>query len=269
MAARKEIFAVEKLRVEREAVILREVSWSVEEGQHWVILGANGSGKTSLLSALTGYLVPTRGEIRIGEASFGGADWREVRTVVGLVSSSLGQQIQPDQTAREVIISGRDAQINLWRRISPGEARRAAGILRQVHATYLRDRYWRYLSQGERQRILIGRTLMARMKMLFLDEPCAGLDPVAREDFLGFLQMLARKPQAPTLVLVTHHVEEIAPIFTHMLLLSGGKVLACGRKEEVLTSANLGKTFGASVKLHREDGRYRLDVARGGNSFLR
>ena len=115
MAAAKEIFAVEKLRVEREAVILREISWRVKEGQHWVILGANGSGKSSLLSALTGYLVPTRGEMRIGEASFGGADWREVRTAVGLVSSSLGQHIEPEQTAREVVISGRDAQINLWR----------------------------------------------------------------------------------------------------------------------------------------------------------
>jgi iron complex transport system ATP-binding protein len=269
MVSSKEIFAVEKLRVERDAVILQDVSWRVDRGEHWVILGANGSGKTSLLSALTGYLVPTRGEMRIGEASFGGADWREVRTAVGLVSSSLGQQIESDQTARDVILSGRDAQINFWGRISPNEARRAAAILRQVHATHLAARNWRYLSQGERQRILIGRSLMARLKMLFLDEPCAGLDPVAREDFLGFLQKLARKPRAPTLVLVTHHVEEIAPVFTHVLLLSGGKVLARGRKEAVLTSDNLAQTFGAPIKLRRERGRYRLEVARGGNSFSR
>src|ERR1700733_5267589 len=108
------IFEVDKLRVERDAVIMHEVNWRVERGQHWVILGANGSGKTSLLSALTGYLMPTSGEIRIGSASFGAADWREVRRSVGLVSSSLGQRIEPEQTAREVILSGSNSQINFW-----------------------------------------------------------------------------------------------------------------------------------------------------------
>jgi iron complex transport system ATP-binding protein len=263
------IFEVEKLRVEREAVILRDVSWRVERGQHWVILGANGSGKTSLLSALTGYLVPTSGEIRIGSARFGAADWREVRTVVGLVSSSLGHRIEPEQTAREVVLSGRHAQINFWGRIPAAEAKQAARILSQVRAAHLADRPWRYLSQGERQRILIGRALMARLKMLFLDEPCAGLDPVAREDFLAFLGKLARKPHAPTLVLVTHHVEEIVPLFTHVLMLSSGKVLAGGLKEEVLTSARLSRTFGSRVALRRTASRYRLEVGRHLNSFAR
>src|SRR5476651_1406470 len=108
----KPIFEVEKLRVERDAVILHEVNWRVEPGQHWVILGANGSGKTSLLSTLTGYLMPTSGEIRIGTARFGAADWREVRRSVGLVSSSLGHKIEAEQTARAVILSGSNAQIN-------------------------------------------------------------------------------------------------------------------------------------------------------------
>jgi iron complex transport system ATP-binding protein len=261
------IFAVENLRIEREAVILRDVNWRVERGQHWVILGANGSGKTSLLSALTGYLVPTAGEIRIGSARFGAADWREVRTAVGLVSSSLGQQIEPGQTAREVILSGRDAQINFWGRSSAAEMRQAAGILRHVRATHLTDRAWCYLSQGERQRILIGRALMARLKILFLDEPCAGLDPVAREDFLAFLEKLARKPHAPTLVLVTHHVEEIVPVFTDVLLLRRGTVLACGAKEKLLTSARLSETFGAPVVLRRSGNRYRMTIGRGRNSF--
>ena len=112
MAGAKPIFEVKKLRVEREAVILYEVNWRVERGQHWVILGANGSGKTSLLRALTGYLMPSSGEIRIGAARFGANDWREVRRSVGLVSSSLGQQIEPGQTARDVVLSGRNAQIN-------------------------------------------------------------------------------------------------------------------------------------------------------------
>ena len=263
----KTIFAVEKLRVEREAVILREVNWRVEAGQHWVILGANGSGKTSLLSALTGYLMPSAGEIAIGDARFGADDWREVRQAVGLVSSSLGHRIEPDQTAREVILSGHDAQINFWGRARAAESRQAARVLRQVRATYLAERPGRYLSQGERQRVLIGRALMARLRMLFLDEPCAGLDPVAREDFLRFLGTLARGRGAPTLVLVTHHVEEIVPLFTHVLLLRGGRTLACGPKREMLTTAHLSATFGAPVAVRQTGGRYRLDVGRHAATF--
>jgi len=264
------IFEVEKLRVEREAVILHDVNWRVERGEQWVILGANGSGKTSLLSALTGYLMPTSGEIRIGAARFGANDWRKVRESVGLVSASLGQQIEPDQTTRDVILSGRDAQINFWRPAGAAEQKRAARVLRQVRAGHLAERPWCYLSQGERQRVLIGRALMARRReMLFLDEPAAGLDPVAREDFFKFLGVLAKDRRAPTLVLVTHHVEEIAPLFTHVLLLRGGKTLAAGAREQVLTSARLTATFGAPVSLRRSGFRYRLEVGRHAGSFSR
>jgi len=269
MKKTKPIFEVEKLRVEREAVILHEVNWCVERGQHWAILGANGSGKTSLLSALTGYLMPSQGVIRIGRASFGAADWREVRRSVGLVSSSLGHRIEPGQTARDVVLSGREAQINFWGRARAAEERRAARVLRHVRAAHLTERSWAYLSQGERQRVLIGRALMARLKMLFLDEPCAGLDPVAREDFLKFLGLLARGPHAPTLVLVTHHVEEIVPLFTHVLLLSRGRTLAAGPKANVLVSARLSATFGAPVTLRRSGARYRLEVGRHVGSFKR
>ena len=265
--ASKRIFEVENLRVEREAVILHEVNWRVERGQHWVILGANGSGKTSLLSALTGYLMPSHGEIRIGSARFGASDWRDVRRSVGLVSSSLGHQIEPEQTAREIILSGRTAQINFWGRVRAAEATQANRLLRQVRASHLADRPWRYLSQGERQRVLIGRALMARLRLLFLDEPAAGLDPVAREDFLQFLTTLAKNPRAPTLVLVTHHIEEIVPLFTHVLLLREGKTLAAGAKVDVLTSANLSATFGAPVAVRHTGARYRLEVGRHAASF--
>jgi iron complex transport system ATP-binding protein len=261
------IFEVENLRIEREAVILHDVNWRVERGQHWVILGANGSGKTSLLSALTGYLMPTRGEIRIGAARYGAADWRKIREAIGLVSTSLGQQIEPGQTTRDVILSGKDAQINFWRRPRASEQKHAARVLRQVKATHLADRTWCYLSQGERQRALIGRALMAPLRLLILDEPAAGLDPVAREDFLKFLTVFARQRQAPTLVLVTHHVEEIAPLFTHVLLLRRGKTLAAGPKEKVLTSARLSATFGAPVKVRRSGFRYRLEIGRHAGSF--
>lgn len=261
------VFAVEGLRIEREGVILREVTWQVEPGQHWVILGANGSGKTSLLSAVTGYLMPSRGTLQVGAHRYGAADWREVREVIGLVSSSLGHRIEPEQTVREIILSGADAQINFWRKAKAQEEEAARRVLRQVHAEALMERPWRCLSQGERQRILIGRTLMAKLKLLFLDEPAAGLDPVAREDFLHFLEKLARRPSAPTLVLITHHVEEIMPFFTHVLLLREGKVLASGKKEEVLTSSLISRTFGAPAKIKRVRGRYRLEIGRHAGSF--
>ena len=269
MKATGPIFEVSNLRVEREAVILHEVNWRVERGQHWVILGANGSGKTSLLSALTGYLMPSRGEIRIGANSFGASDWREVRKSVGLVSSSLGHKIEPDQTARDVVLSGHDAQINFWGRVPAAEARQAARVLRQVKAAHLTDRAWRYLSQGERQRVLIGRALLARLHLLFLDEPAAGLDPVAREDFLQFLNVLAAMRHAPTLILVTHHIEEIVPLFTHVLLLRDGRTLAAGPKEKILTTANLTATFKAPVAVRRRGPRYHLDVGRHARSFRR
>lgn len=267
MRAGRPIFEVKNLRVEREAVILHEVNWRVERGQHWVILGANGSGKTSLLSALTGYLMPSRGEIRIGADCFGASDWREVRKSVGLVSASLGHKIEPEQTAREVILSGRDGQINFWGRVPAAEERHAARVLRQVKATHLASRAWRGLSQGERQRVLIGRALMARLRLLFLDEPAAGLDPVAREDFLQFLGVLAALRHAPTLVLVTHHIEEIVPLFTHVLLLREGQTLAAGLKESVLTTANLSATFHAPVGVRHRGARYQLEVGQHTRSF--
>jgi iron complex transport system ATP-binding protein len=256
------VFEVNDLRVEREAVILHDLSWRVERGQHWAVLGANGSGKTSLLSAVTGYLIPTRGTIRIGADTFGTTDWREVRQAVGLVSSSLGHHIEPAQTAGDVVLSGRDAQINFWGRVGPKEAAQARRILRRVRALHLINRPWRVLSQGERQRVLIGRALMARLRILFLDEPAAGLDPVAREDFLHFLSELAKHPHAPTLVLVTHHVEEIMPVFSHVLILKDARVMAQGPKKRALTSAALTAAFGVPARLRQRRGRYTLELRR-------
>jgi iron complex transport system ATP-binding protein len=254
------VIAVLGLRVEREAVILQSIDWQVERGQHWAIIGANGSGKTSLLSTLTGYMPLTAGEISVLGQIYGRTDWRELRKRVGIVSSSIQQLVEGYQTALDTIIGGRHATIGVWGEVQPAERSQALKILRQIEAEAIRDRPWRVLSQGERQRVLIGRALMARPELLILDEPCAGLDPVAREHFLQFLGRLACTRSAPTLVLVTHHVEEIIPVFSHVLVLRGGEVLAAGRKEKVLTSATLSHAFSASVKLRRQRGRYSVTV---------
>ena len=253
------VLSVAGLRVERGGtVILRGVDWRVERGQHWVILGANGSGKTSLLSALTGYLMPTAGEISLLGATYGRADWRELRKQIGLVSSSIRQMMSDGEPALETVASGKYAMIDFWGRITRAEKARARRLLRQVECEYLAARPWRVLSQGERQRVLIGRALMARPRVLILDEPCAGLDPAAREHFLQFIQRLGRPKHSPTLIFVTHHVEEIMPVFSHVLLLQAGGVLTAGEKAAALNSKNLSAAFNARMKLQTANHRYAL-----------
>jgi len=259
-AASPPAIEVAGLRVDRDALILDSVDWRVEAGQHWVILGANGSGKTSLLSVLTGYLAPTAGTIRVLGETYGRADWRELRTRIGLVSSSIRQLMPPHENALNAVASGRRAMIGMWGEVAEAEARRAAEILREIEAEYLSERSWRFLSQGERQRVLIGRALMADPRLLVLDEPCAGLDPIAREHFLAFVERLLGRAGAPTLVLVTHHVEEIIAGFSHVLVMRAGRVLAAGPRGQVMTSATLSRAFDAPVQLSSDRGRYSLMV---------
>jgi iron complex transport system ATP-binding protein len=256
------ILEISGLSINRgKTMILRDVSWRVERGQHWAILGANGSGKTSLLSALTGYFMPTAGEMLLLGRRYGESDWRELRKKIGLVSSSVRQMMADDEPALETVVSGKYAMIDFWGRVSRADRVRARRLLRQVECAYLAERPWGVLSQGERQRVLIGRALMAQTHLLILDEPCAGLDPAAREHFLQFLQRLGRNENSPTLVLVTHHVEEIMPVFSHVLALKEGRILAAGKKLRILTTKTLSQTFATRARLKKTAGRYSLEVA--------
>ena len=256
-----EVLAVAGLTIKRgDTTILRDLSWRIQAGEHWVVLGANGCGKTSLLSALTGYLMPTAGDVSLLGERYGESDWRELRKRLGLVSSSLRQMMGDTEPALDTVASGRYAMIDFWGRPTSADRRRARQLLREVECEALAQRPWGVLSQGERQRVLIGRALMARPELLILDEPCAGLDPVAREHFLGFLARLMKGDASPTLIFVTHHVEEIRAGFTHGLLLRAGAVVAQGPLAQVLTSRQLGKTFGAPVRLSRYLGRFQLAV---------
>lgn len=250
---------IENLTVERGVTtLLNAVSWSVAPGEHWVILGPNGCGKTSLLKALTGYLTPSAGNIGLLGETYGESDWRDLRLQVGIVTSALQAAVPQDEPALETVVSGKYAQLDLWMDVTPADRRAAQKLLRFVGARKLAERLWGQLSQGERQRILIARALMAKPKLLILDEPCSGLDPVAREQFLHFIETLARKPKSPALVLVTHHVEEITPAFTHALLLKTGRVAVSGPIGTTLTSKNLSAIFDTPVKLSRRQGRLGL-----------
>ncbi len=253
------ILDVSGLRVARgDQIILHGLDWRVQPGEHWAILGANGCGKTTLLKSLLGYLSPTAGDISLLGHRYGETDWRELRLKIGIVTSALQASVPAAEPAIETVVSGRYAQLDLWLTPTRADILAAKKLLRALRLAGLANREWQFLSQGERQRVLIARALMARPRLLILDEPCAGLDPVARARFLGFLERLARRKNAPALVLVTHHVEEILPCFSHALLLRAGRVVAAGPRATTLTTRQLSTAFGAPLRLRRRDGRYTL-----------
>lgn len=235
-------------------------SWKVKRGEHWIVLGPNGCGKTSLFSALLGYLTPTAGDIFVLGEEYGNSDWPELRKKIGLVSSSLRQMMPDTEPAWITVAGGKYAMIDFWGTPKKSDRIEAMRLLRQAEVEYLADRPWGVLSQGERQRVLIARALMPKPALLIMDEPCAGLDPAAREHFLDFLDRLGRKRNAPSLVLVTHHVEEIMPVFTHALLMQQGAKLAEGPLAKTLKSSTLSAAFGTPIQLRKAGGRFALRV---------
>ncbi|CAN5791498.1 ABC transporter ATP-binding protein [soil metagenome] len=256
------ILELQGLRYERgDRKILKGIDWRVQPMEHWVILGPNGCGKTSLINCLTGYEMATAGNIRIGDDEFGKTDWREVRKHIGVVTSTLTHYLAPSEPVLDAVVSGRNAMINLVGAVDPSWIMEAKILLERIGCGHLMNSRWGVLSQGERQKILICRAMMAQFSVLILDEPCAGLDPVAREHFLQWLQHFASDESAPSLVLVTHHVEEIMPCFTHALLMKQGEVLSSGTKERVITSENLSSAYGAALELEGDGTRFRLAFA--------
>lgn len=242
----------------RGRLILKGVNWTVGHGEHWCLLGANGCGKTTLINLVTGYDSATAGSIALGNAVFGRTDWREVRKRVGLVTNTLSTFLEEGERVVDAVVSGREAMLNLGGEVSSALGAEAEALLEQVGCLYLKDAFWGPLSQGEKQKVLICRALMSRFEILILDEPCAGLDPVARERFLRWLEDLMQRPHSPALVLVTHHVEEILPSITHVLMMKDGLTLAAGPKQSILTSEALSTVYGDAVELEQDGARYRL-----------
>jgi iron complex transport system ATP-binding protein len=241
--------------------LLNRLDWKVSPGEHWVIMGPNGCGKTSLLRSLTGFLTPTSGDITLLGETYGECDWREVRRNIALVSSSLQPHIPGGEPAIETVISGIYDQLDFWGKATPADHRLAKRILTQLDAKEIIHREWAYLSQGERQRVLIARALAADPKVLILDEPCAGLDPVARSEFLIAMDKITANPSGPTVILVTHHVEEITPGFSHLMLLSRGKNLSAGELKKHLNSAKLTAAFERPVRLRKSGASWQLKLA--------
>jgi iron complex transport system ATP-binding protein len=238
-------------------VLVGPVSWSVELDERWVIIGANGAGKTSLLRIAAAAEHPSSGVAYVLGERLGRVDMSELRSRVGLSSSVLAQRIPGHEVVRDLVVSAGYAVLGRWReRYEDIDYNRAIDMLESLGSEHLADRTYETLSEGERKRVLIARALMTDPELLLLDEPAAGLDLGGREELVARLTDLAADPDAPALVLVTHHVEEIPPGFSHCMLMSEGQVVAAGLLTDVLTGENLSAAFGQSITVDVIDGRY-------------
>jgi iron complex transport system ATP-binding protein len=241
--------------------LVRSVSWQVELDERWVVLGPNGAGKTTLLNLASGRIHPSRGTAWILGERLGRTDVNELRTRIGLTTGAFAERVPPAERVLDVVVTAAWSVVGRWREnYDPQDEARARRLLGQLGMGALTDREFGTLSEGERKRTQIARALMTDPELMLLDEPTAGLDLGAREDLLARLAELADDPDAPAMVLVTHHVEEIPPGFTHAMLLREGTIVAAGLLGETLTGDNLSKTFGLPLIVQRVGDRY---TARG------
>jgi iron complex transport system ATP-binding protein len=237
--------------------ILRHVDWAVDAGQRWVVLGPNGAGKTTLLRLASLYLHPSSGTVEVLGQTLGRTDVRRLRTRIGLVSPAFAGLLRNEVTAAEVVMSAREAALETWWH-SYGDKDRsvAVALLDRMGVADLADRTFGALSSGERQRVLLARSLWGDPGLVLYDEPTAGLDLGSREDLIARMTDLATDATTPPLILVTHHVEEIPPGFTHALLVGDGRIAAQGPIGDVLTADALSDLFGLPLALAHHEGRY-------------
>jgi len=239
--------------------LLDDVSWLVHPGERWALLGPNGSGKTTLLRVVGAGLWPTRGTVEILGARLGQVDMRDLRRRISMVSASVARTLRPAQSAGDVVLTGRHAALETWwHEYTDQDRSRAAGLLADASfgGEQFADRAFGLLSEGERQQVLLARALMGQPELLLLDEPAAGLDLGARERLLSRLGALASDPECPTLVLVTHHCEEIPTGFTHAGLVRAGRLMASGPLDDVITSQRVSDCFDVDVTVGCDNGRW-------------
>lgn len=233
--------------------ILTDVSFHMKEGEQWVFLGRNGSGKTTLLEMMNGYLFPTSGQVTVLGHRYGEVDVREVRKSIGYISQSLMEKLHPGDPVWEAVATGLYGFLRFYQTIPEEAKEQAHAVLERLNIGHLADSPLGVLSQGERKKAMLARALLSKPRLMIMDEPCAGLDLYEREKLLADLDVF--REDGITVVYVTHHIEEIMPMFTHVLLLDGGRVVAAGPKEEVLTAELIRRAYQVDVEIEWYRGR--------------
>jgi iron complex transport system ATP-binding protein len=247
--------------------ILRDVDWCVGVGERWVVLGRNGSGKTSLLRVASLALHPTRGSVRVLGELLGRTDVRQVRRRIAISGGGLADQLRAGLPACDLVMTAKYAALEpWWHDYSDGDRERAVHLLKRMQVGHVAHQPFGTLSAGERQRVLLARALMTEPELLLFDEPTAGLDLAGREALVTSLAALAADRTAPAMVLVTHHLEEIPAGFDHVLMLRDGQVLASGPLDDLLDTAHASACFGLELSVERDtaSGRWTARADHGG-----
>jgi iron complex transport system ATP-binding protein len=257
------VVAADRVNVVRSGQhLLRDLTWRVELDERWVVLGPIGAGKTTMINLAAGRSHPTSGTMYVLGERIGRTDLHELRTRVGLSTAALSERIPAEEQVRNVVVTAAWSVVGRWREnYDPADLAGADALMKQFGVGHLAERSYGTLSEGERKRVQIARALMTDPELLLLDEPAAGLDLGGREDLVTRLAEVAQDPDSPALVVVTHHVEEIPPGFTHAMLLRQGEVVASGLLESVMTGDNLSTAFGLPLKLEYADGRFSARAA--------
>ncbi|MCE3201318.1 ABC transporter ATP-binding protein [Paenibacillus sonchi] len=258
------MISLQHLTLRREqSLILDDVSLEMKQGENWVILGRNGSGKTTLLEMMTGYLFPSKGSVEVLGYKYGQCDLREVRKEIGYIGPSLMEKLSLTDPVWEVVATGAYAFLRFYQDIPRAVHDQAIRLLEDMNLGELAYHPFGTLSQGERKKAMLARCLMAEPKLLILDEPCAGLDLYEREKMLAEIDKL--KQRDVSVVYVTHHVEEIVPLFTHVALIRDGKLAGSGPKEEVLTKEMILATYDIPADIEWDSGRPWIKIRPGGS----
>lgn len=245
---------------------LADVDLAIRRNSVHSIIGPNGAGKTTLIRMASAQEFPSAGTAFVVGEQLGRTDMRDLRAQIGVTSSAVAQRVPAEEKVGDLVVSAGYAILGRWREeYDEMDYDQALEVLEQVGAMHLIDRTWGTLSDGERKRVLIARAIMTNPELLIMDEPAAGMDLGGREDLVAYLGDLAMDPDAPAIVMITHHVEEIPPGFTHAMLLDEGEVVAQGLIDDVLTSENVSRAYHQPIEVTSRDGRYTARrTSRGG-----
>lgn len=246
-----EILAFEQVQfVRQQNALLQDINWRIEAGEDWAVLGLNGAGKSLMLNMISGNLWPSSGKLTVLGEVFGETSIPDLTKRIGWVSQSLQERIHREEQAEYIVLSGKFASIGIYQNYSEADMTEAKQLLVSLGAKKLIGKVYQVLSQGEKQIVLIARALMAKPELLILDEPCNGLDLFAREDLLSRIKKMKQAADAPSLLYVTHHTEEILPLLNHVLMIRDGKIFKQGKRAELLNETILNDFYQRPIAIH-------------------